>query len=537
MPSRRLALLLIRPSKYDDDGYVIRHWRGVLPSNTLSCLHALTRDAVRSGALDGIDVDIEVMDEAVDRIDPRRLACLHLAPDVRGVVALAGVQTNQFPRAQDLARQFRARGFAVMIGGFHVSGAVSAAGRMPDDCQSMIDAGVTLVLGEVETHWAELLRDAAEGRLRPLYDFLGDLPDLSRQPVPMASSSLQRKFAVRGTGTVDMSRGCPFRCSFCTIISVQGRTMRARAPDLVLERIRANVAPENGHPAIPHYFFTDDNFARNPHWESVFDGLIAMRERDGLDVDFMMQVDIASWRIPRFVEKAARAGCAQVFIGMESVREDNLLSVGKRQNRVDGYRAAIARWHQAGIVCHVGYIIGFPHDTYARIMEDVRTLRDELLVDQASFFIMTPLPGSQDHSEAVARHVPLDPDYNNFDSFHVTRSHPLMSRDEWLRAFKDAWKEFYTIDHMAAALRRQPARTYWNLLRVFVWYRAAMVEGAHPMVTGFFRRKSRRLRRPSLPVEKWLPFWTSRVREIAATCSGYVRVAVEVQRLWLRSRA
>jgi radical SAM superfamily enzyme YgiQ (UPF0313 family) len=537
MSAERLVVLLIRPSKYDDDGYVIRHWRGVLPSNTLNCLHALTVDAVETGALPGTRVDVHVMDEAVDRVDPRRLASVHLRPGVRSVVALAGVQTNQFPRAQDLARQFKACGFQVMIGGFHVSGAVSMAARMPDECQEMIDAGVTLVLGEVEAHWSRLLRDAADGRLRPVYDFLGDLPDLSDQPVPTPSRKLQRKFAVRDMGTVDMSRGCPFRCSFCTIISVQGRTMRARAPERVLERIRANASRRPGHPSVTHYFFTDDNFSRNPNWEAIFDGLIALREAEGRQVDFMMQVDIASWRIPRFVEKASRAGCAQVFIGMESIREDNLASVGKRQNRVDGYRAAIGRWQEAGIVCHVGYIIGFPHDTYERIMTDVRVLRDELQVDQASFFIMTPLPGSQDHATAVSRGVPLDPDYNNFDSFHVTQPHALMTKDQWLRAFRDAWREFYTIEHMVAALRRQPRRAYWNLFRVFVWYRAAMAEGSHPMVTGFFRRKSRRMRRPSLPVESRLRFWRSRLGEIAATCSAYAGIALEVASLWVRSRS
>ena len=110
-------------------------------------------------------------------------------------------------------------------------------------------------------------------------------------------------------------------------------------------------------------------------------------------IDFMMQVDVLAPRIPRFVEKAARAGCVQVFIGMETIRDDNLEAGGKRQNKAADYREMIAAWHGVGVVCHVGYIIGFPHDTYERVMEDVRTLRDELLVDQASFFMLTPLPG------------------------------------------------------------------------------------------------------------------------------------------------
>ncbi len=128
------------------------------------------------------------------------------------------------------------------------------------------------------------------------------------------------------------------------------------------------------------------------------------------------------------MEKAARAGCVQVFIGMETIRDDNLEAGGKRQNKAADYREMIAAWHREGVVCHVGYIIGFPHDTYERVMEDVRALRDELLVDQASFFMLTPLPGSEDHRRAVEAGVAMDPDYNNFDSFHPTVPHPRMSR-------------------------------------------------------------------------------------------------------------
>jgi radical SAM superfamily enzyme YgiQ (UPF0313 family) len=531
-----LTVLLIRPSKYDDDGYVIRHWRGVLPSNTLNCLHGLTDDAIRTNALGDVRLTVRALDEAVDRVEPRRLARRYLRRGGRAVVALAGVQTNQFPRAHDLAVQFKAEGFDVMVGGFHVSGAIATAAAMPPECQAMIDAGITLVLGEVEGRWVELLRDAATGTLRPLYDFLDAPPDLGAHPVPMPSPRLQRKFAVRGTGTIDMSRGCPFRCSFCTIISVQGRTMRARDPQRVLEQIRANARPSGRHRAITHYFFTDDNFSRNPIWEAIFDGLIVLRETEHVRIDFMMQVDIAAWRIPRFVEKAARAGCVQVFIGMESIREDNLQSVGKRQNRVDTYRTAIAAWHACGVVCHVGYIIGFPNDSYARVMEDVRALRDDLQVDQASFFVLTPLPGSQDHVSAVARGVPLERDYNRYDSFHVTQPHPVMSSEEWMRAFGDAWRAFYAFDQMEQALLRQNPHTYWGLFKVFLWYRVSMLEGAHPMITGFLRLKQRTARRPGLPLEGRLRFMRKRVAETLSLCRGYVRVAVEMQELWLRTR-
>jgi hypothetical protein len=528
-----LTLLLVRPTRYDEDGYVVRHWRGTLPSNTLSCLNGLTQAAVARGALGTAGVCVRTFDEAVDRIDPRRLARRYRRRGSQTVVALAGVQTNQFPRARDLALAFRREGCLVLIGGFHVSGSIAMSPGMPAECQELLDAGVTVVAGEVEDHWAGLLGDAVAGTLKPLYNFLDRPPDLSDQPLPATSTRLARKFAVRHYGTVDAGRGCPFQCSFCTIINVQGRLMRTRGAGRILDHVRAHYG-SGGH-GLRHYFFTDDNFARNPQWEAIFDGLITLR-RDGMAVDFMMQVDTAAARIPRFVEKAAAAGCVQVFIGMESIRDDNLRAAGKRQNRVATYRESIARWHEAGIVCHVGFIVGFPHDTYDRIVEDVRVLADELLVDQASFFMLTPLPGSADHRALVDAGAVLDPDFNNFDSFRATTGHPRMSRAEWTAAYGKAWTEFYTFDRMRRALLRQNPHTYWGLFKCFLWYRASMFERTHPMVTGFVRLKDRRSRRPGWPVEGWLRFGLRRLRESAALARDYWALLLEMQDLWRETR-
>jgi radical SAM superfamily enzyme YgiQ (UPF0313 family) len=204
-----------------------------------------------------------------------------------------------------------------------------------------------------------------------------------------------------------------------------------------------------------------------------------------------------------------------VFIGMETTRDDNLKAGGKPQNHAAEYRGMIASWHAAGVVCHVGYIIGFPYDTYDRVMEDVRFLRDVLEVDQASFFILTPIPGSRDHQQAVKAGVPMDTDYNNFDSFHVTTPHPRMSPDEWMRAFRDVWAEFYSFDHMRKSLLRQNPHTYWGVLKNYIWYRAGMAEGAHPMVTGFFRLKDRKQRRATFPIEsRWAFFSADRHHHI-----------------------
>jgi hypothetical protein len=482
-----------------------------------------------------VKVRVEVIDEIVSRVDPAALGRRFRRDGTKVVVGLAGVQTNQLPRAQDLATQFLAEGFDVIIGGFHVSGAMAMSEATPPECQQLLDAGVTLALGEVEGRWAGILLDALAGRLRPIYNFLDAPPDLAGFPLPRASRSTQKRFVTTRNATIDAGRGCPFSCSFCTIINVQGRTMRSRDAAQIIEQIRRNYHLKGGR-GVSHYFFTDDNFARNPQWEAIFDGLIALRDVEGLDIDFMMQVDTQAPRIPRFVEKAARAGCVQVFIGVESVRDDNLAAGGKPQNRAADYREMVAGWHDVGVVCHAGVIIGFPHDTYERVMEDVRALAETMRFDQASFFMMTPLPGSRDHQAAVQSGVALDTDYNNYDAFHAAAPHPLMSAAEWTAAFHDAWAAFYSTDHMRRVLLAQNPHTYWGVLKTLLWYRAGMIEGAHPMVTGFVRLKDRTSRRATFPIERRWPFYKRRAREVTHLLCEYVKLLFEIQELWLQTR-
>ena len=251
-----------------------------------------------------------------------------------------------------------------------------------------------------------------------------------------------------------------------------------------------------------------------------------------------MQVDTAATRIPHFVEKAARAGCVQVFIGMESLREDNLKAAVKRQNRVGSTANRSRAGTRPASSVHVGFIIGFPFDTYDRIMEDVRTLRDELLVDQASFFMLTPLPGSRDHRVAVDAGAPMDPDYNNFDSFRATMPHPLMSAEEWTRGLpRRVDQAFYSFEHMRRALLRQNPHTYWGMFKCFLWYRASMVEGAHPMVTGFFRLKDRMSRRPGFPIEGRIAVLPAPSSRDGARSHWPTRSSLlEMQELWLATR-
>lgn len=530
----KLHLYLIKPSQYDDEGYVVRHWRGVLPSNTLACLAGLTEDVVAKKLLgDSLEVKVHLLDEAVDRVPVKQICRSQRGKDTKTVVCLVGVQTNQFPRASDLAREFRRAGLTVLIGGFHVSGYMALLPGIPPEIQEVMDAGVTVVKGEVEETWGQLLRDAVDGRLKPLYDFINDKPDLYEKPLPVIRKEYLHKFIASNFGTLDCGRGCPFECSFCTIINVQGRKMRFRSAEHVANAVRRNFR-EHG---ITFYFFTDDNFARNRSWEAIFDALIRLRNEEHIPVDFMMQVDVLSWKIPNFVEKAQRAGCRTVFIGMETINSDNLKAAGKRQNKVEEYRQLIDAYRNAEISTHVGYIIGFPSDTVDSVRRDIQYLMHEVQPDHASFFMLTPLPGSQDHLQMFRRGEYMGPDFNFYDSHHEVMHHPNLKDGSWRELYLEAWRTFYGLENMKAVLARSTPRTYWINLTRFIWYKNSIVtEVRHPMLCGFFRLRGRTAVRPGYPILSRWQYFRWRSREVRAHLGRMARVLLDLEEVWLQTR-
>jgi radical SAM superfamily enzyme YgiQ (UPF0313 family) len=523
-----LRVVLIKPSKYDDEGYVITHWRGTLPSNTLAALMGLTEDVKRRKVLGDIDIEIEMWDETVHTIHAEKIVRRGKRPGVKTLVCLVGVQTNQFPRGEDLARRFRRLGVDVMLGGFHTSGSNAMLGMQPE-MQALIDDGVTLVCGEVEETWDQMLLDVVAGQMKPMYDTVDDKPDLFEKPIPLMPKKYRNKFTFKHMATIDTSRGCPFNCSFCTIINVQGRKMRWRSPDWIKEKVR-----ENWKLGVTHYFFVDDNLARNHAWEQIFDNLIALREEEGIKPTFMMQVDLLSHTIKNFAEKARRAGCTQVFLGMESLNPANLADAGKKQNKIQDYRVTIETYRAHEIATHCGYIIGFDGDSYETVIHhDLEMLMNEIRPDQASFFMMTPLPGSADHKRWKAEGRDMDKDFNRYDSFHAAMPHPKMSGEVWFKAYKDAWHTFYSFDNMKAIMQRASDRNYYNIMKNFVWYKNALIEGEHPMITGFFRKKRRLDRRPCFPVESRWTYAKRRTREISYLMREWLGLYWEMQDLWL----
>ena len=509
-PAKRFSVVLIKPSHYDDDGYLIQWFRSAIPSNTLAVMNGLALECKERRVLgDDVEIEVSAFDETNTRVHPERIA--RSLGGGRGMVALVGVQSNQYPRAMDLARKFRAAGVTVAMGGFHVSGVLSMLPGITPELQEAIDLGVSLFAGEAEGRFDAVLRDAYQGKLQPVYNYMEDLPSIAGATMPILPATRIKRTAGRLT-SFDAGRGCPFLCSFCTIINVQGRKSRRRSADDVEQIIRTNLAQ-----GINRFFITDDNFARNTDWEKIFDRLILMREQEKRNIKFILQVDTMCHRLPHFIEKAGRAGVARVFIGLESINPDSLLGARKKQNKIAEYRKMLLDWKHAGVTVFAGYILGFPSDTPDSIVRDIQIIQRELPIDLLEFHCLTPLPGSEDHQKLYHAGAYLDPDLNKYDLEHVTAEHSTMSRKQWERVYKEAWKVYYSTAHMETVMRRAVATgsNAGNMLLLLTWYWGCIeLENIHPLQGGYLRRKYRKERRPTLPIESPLVFYPRYVTDL-----------------------
>ena len=526
---RQFQLILIKPSHYDDEGYVIRWLRSTIPSNTLAALFGLASEAASRQVLgEEADIVITAIDETNTRVMPAKIIAQMQAAQGFGMVGLIGVQSNQFPRALDIARPLRAAGLQVVIGGFHVSGCLAMLPKMQPDIQKALDLGITIYAGEAEERLDEVLLDAANLRLKPIYNYMKDLPGISETPHPFLPSDRIKKNIGHYT-SFDAGRGCPYQCSFCTIINVQGRKSRRRSADDIEQIIRSNVAQ-----GIKRFFITDDNFARNKDWEAILDRVILLRETENWKIRLLIQVDTQCHKIPSFIEKCGKAGVGTVFIGLESISADNLIAAKKRQNKITDYRKMLLMWKAVGAVTYAGFIMGFPADTPESIIRDVEIIKRELPIDLLEFFCLTPLPGSEDHQKLDAKGVWMDPDMNKYDLDHVVTGHPTMSKEVWEATYQKAWATFYTPEHIETVMRRAAACkiNVNKVMQSLIFFHHCIIhEDVHPLEGGVIRMKSRRDRRSGMKLENPLLFYPKYAWQLARSNLGWLGMHLRYRKL------
>ena len=534
MVATTYSIYLIKPTRYDDDGYPVQWWRSIIPANSLACVTALVKDCIDRGVLGEAAAHITVIDEIHTRVRVDRILREISARGGPAVVFMVGVQSNQYPRALDLARPLRAAGVPVCIGGFHVSGCLSMLDEMPPEMKEAQALGVSFFAGEAEEERLdEVLLDAFAGALKPIYNHVKSTPNLAGAPTP----KLDRALISRTIGTwasFDLGRGCPFECSFCTIINVQGRKSRFRTVEDLEKIIRDNAAQ-----GITRFFITDDNFARNKNWKAFLGTLARLKHEEGIDLRLIMQVDTLCHRIDGFIDACVAAGLNQVFVGLENINSDNLLAAKKRQNRVEEYREMFLEWKKHPVVIICGYIIGLPFDTKQSILHDIEILKNELPVDILYLNYLTPLPGSEDHRRMLDTGAWMDSDMNRYDLNHRVSHHAVMSDEEWESAYREAHASFYTFEHMETVIRRMAAlgsnmrKTTVGLL---TGYREMVrLEGVAKLEGGLIRLKDRRQRRPTRKIESQFVFYPKYAMHLARALSGELHTYWRLRRFMRRT--
>lgn len=443
---RKVSAVLIRPSSYVTKyGLVRRFKKAFIPSNSLNVLQGLTDQFFERL---GVPTETHLFDDAIWR-DHRRCTRLikRLARQTttKVIVMLVGVQTHELPRARAIAAQCnKLKNATVAIGGFHVSGMLRTlydgiydprrsefpepnTTHLPPDIAELIAEDIIVFNGEAEgTAFGSMLTHILNGSARPLYRE-ADSPDLFNIPLPEHPPKRTSHLITRLL-PLDASRGCPFICSFCSIINVLGRTVRPRNPVAVVEYLK-RVCRANGS---GEFLFADDNFARNKHFRELLDGM-GDAIAEGYRIHCTGELDSKAFaRFPDLIEKLARAGFTSIMCGIESMNPDNFEDAAILKNDVAEYEAITNRLNEAGILVHALYMIGFGHDTPASVHHDIERLAE--LFDIATFFCTSPIPGSEDYARAVQNSTPMDADWNSYNSFQPVWDHPHMSREEWKQA-------------------------------------------------------------------------------------------------------
>jgi hypothetical protein len=417
-----LRVVILKPSKYTADGYVERFRWGFMPNSTVPYVRSMTPDG-----LGGTPTEIHTIDEYV-HTDLGYMSLLGRPRAGRTLLSLVGVQSHQFHRALDLAAYARRNGCMAIIGGPHV---------MTCDTSMLHGRGVSFALAEAELVWREILKDAAGGELRPVYGAEGRWQQELEAPVvvPPGRRDLGR-YVIPMLGLYP-ARGCPFTCNFCSVIKIAGRRIRSQSIATTVASLRAAKAA-----GVSSIMFTSDNFNKYPEAPELLEAMAEER----LGLKFFVQCDTQIARQEQLVALLAKTGCSQMFVGVESFSRSTLLAAKKGQNRPETYRDIVRLCREHGIKSHFSNIIGFPQDTERDVDRHLEMLRD-LGPTFASFYILCPIPGTEQYDEFAAEGLITEDNLDRFDTTCLTWRHPNFSREQLAGLLFRCYRKFFSSGH------------------------------------------------------------------------------------------
>lgn len=370
--------------------------------------------------------DVIHVDEEGEEID------WNIGADVVGIT----FHTPSAFHAYEIAARFRSRGICVALGGPHVT-------LLPEEASQYAD--VTFI-GEAEGLWEEFLKGFEAGSYLSVYRQTS-VPSIEN--IPMARKELFHRHDYTN-GVLFATRGCPSQCDFCTIAVMYGHKLRKRP----IAEVAAEYASFPGNVII----FWDDNIAGDMEYAKGLFRAIAPYGKW-----WSSQASIHAGRDDEFLEAAAHSGCKQLFLGLESVSQQSMAEVNKGFNRVDEYLQIIARIHAHGIAVQAGIVFGFDHDT-TEIFKDTVDLLENARVQNATFNILTPFPGTPLFRKMEAEGRILTRDWRKYNSRDDVVYQPKqMSAEELLAGFRSANERFYSLASMAKRLSRSSVQLWWTL--------------------------------------------------------------------------
>jgi radical SAM superfamily enzyme YgiQ (UPF0313 family) len=376
-------------------------------------------------------IEVKVVIEEISTPDYRTL---DFQPDLVGISSISSTA----PRAYELADFYRGQGLPVVLGGAHPSFLPleglehadfvicgEAEGALPELIHALENGGN---LAEIHNL---CYRDGDIIRQNPWRPFLGDLDSL---PIPnynlIHGWKPQNR---RGVVSIATSRGCPFNCTFCSVILLFGRKHRVNSIDRVIEEIRQNGLHSR------HIFFCDDNFtADRKRAKELCERIIA----EGLKIEWSAQVRVESAKDAELLELMAKSGCYIVFVGLESINPATLKAYNKAQT-VEGIKDCVVNFHKFGIKVHGMFVFGSEEDHYQVIRDTVKFSR-QLDLDSLQYLILTPVPGTAFYKEMEAQNRIICRDWSQYDGHHTVFQPRQFTPFELQMETTQAMKKFYS---------------------------------------------------------------------------------------------
>ena len=337
---------------------------------------------------------------------------------------------------------------------------------LPDEAAQHADV---VCIGEAESYWRELIKDAKKGQLKPRYG-----PGERVNPFwsPPARTDLFKKKGYLVKNTLQTTRGCPFACDFCSVSQFFGRTYRFRPIKDIVQEVEKYVGQTIA--------FVDDNIIGNvKRAKELFKALIPYKIR------WFSQASINLARDDELLDLAAKSGCIGVFIGFESLAEENLTAMNKRVNRLVPFEKAIAKIQSYGIAIEGAFIFGLDGDNEGVFHKTVK-FAQRMKLAAAQFGILTPLPGTGLYQKLIKEGRIFDHDWSHYDISRVVFQPKLMSAQALQDGFSWAWKEFYSLPSIMKRLTFVPKKDIFPWLLNLAFRRSVKHSrlSKHPVIEG-----------------------------------------------------